>query len=219
MAGFDAFIDFISQTEGKVLWICAFSRYAWEYVESVCNAGSIFREIYKLGAWNEKDIDSLIARRMKAADYQASYEDLIVDRLEGTQFESEVIRTGDRYRQLLWDYSDGIPRVALHFWLRSLVNSGDHQVKVRLFADPSADELENLNEQNRFVLAAVVIHENLTLADATRSLNYPAHSCETALNYLCSRGFLEQTDSRFRVSSHWHRAVIRYLRRKHLLYS
>jgi hypothetical protein len=220
MKGFLAFTEIVSRTEHHMVWVCSFSRYAWEYVESVTGHPFYFREILHLKPWGQKAMDEMIAKRMAATGYQVTYEDLIVERLDGTEFENEVIRTGERYRQLLLDYADGLPRVALHFWIRSLIPAEGKLLKVRLFKDPSADSLEQLPEHIRFLLGAVVMHENLTVEDAARVLNYTRKNCEYALRFLCARRILEEREGgRYKVSSHWHRAVIRYLRRKHILYS
>ncbi|MCB9488932.1 MAG: AAA family ATPase [Deltaproteobacteria bacterium] len=217
--GFSAFAGIVSRTAPNILWICAFSRYIWEYVEKTYFGRSIFSRIVILDPWDESAIGDLIALRMQSAGFQASYEDLVVDKVDGTEFENEVVRTGERYRQLLCDYADGLPKVALHFWLRSLTYAGDHTVKVRLFKAPSADELEEFNDQSRFALAAIIIHQNLTLPEAEKVLNIPLHICELILRNLTARGLTELVDGRYQITAHWHRAVVRYLRRKHLLYS
>jgi hypothetical protein len=99
----------------------------------------------------------------------------------------EVIRTSERYRRLLWDYADGNPRIALHFWLRSLAPDGPQHVRLRLFAAPSADDLEGLQEEARFVLGAVVLHQSLTVPEAARVSRYTPALCESLLDFLLMR--------------------------------
>jgi hypothetical protein len=219
MKAYKAFSEIVGRTVPHLLWICSFSRYAWEYVESVLVTKSIFRSVYKLAPLEIETIERLIAKRMKHAGFEASYEDLIVERAEGAEFDSEILRTEERYRQLLWDYTEGIPRLVVHFWLRSLVMAQENKVKVRLFNAPSADELEELNEQSRFMLAALITHQNFTVREAAIVLNYSEQICDMILGFLCDKKFVEQQSGHYRVTSHWYRAVIRYLRRKHLLYS
>ncbi|HPQ71478.1 MAG TPA: hypothetical protein PKW95_20295 [bacterium] len=219
LAGFNAFGEIVGRTVPHIAWVCSFSKYVWEFVDSARLARNIFSDVYELRAWDEKAIDRLLTDRMGRSAVHVSYDDLIIDRVDGTQFASEVIRTGERYRQLLWDYADGLPRMALHFWLRSLAPAGDDGVKVRLFADPDTGVLEKLNEPSRFLLAAVVTHGNLTVPDAARVLNYPPGTCELLFTSLAARGILRDDGGRYRVSSFWDRAVNRYLKRKHLLYS
>ncbi len=219
LQGYEAFAELLARTGSTLFWVCSFSKYAWEHLGNICRGRNQFRAVYRLETWPEEDIGALIEHRMASVGFRASYEDLVVDRVDGTEFQSEVIRTGERYRRLLWDYADGNPRVAVHFWLRSLVPDGEHRVRVRLFAAPSAEELDALQEESRFLLAAIVTHENLSLQEAAQVLRYPRHLCEAALNYLVTQGLLEFADGRYRVTVHWNRAVLRFLRRKHLLFS
>ncbi len=219
LEGYEAFAELVAGTSASLFWVCSFSKYAWEHLGNVYRGRDLFRAVHRLDTWPEEDIGALIAHRMGSVGCRASYEDLVVDRVDGTEFQSEVIRTGERYRRLLWDYADGNPRVAVHFWLRSLIPDGMNRVRVRLFAAPSAEELDALGEQSRFLLAAIVTHENLSLQEAARVLRYPRHLCEAALNYLVAQGLLEFADGRYRVTVHWNRAVLRFLRRKHLLFS
>jgi len=219
MKGFKVFGEIIGRTVPHIFWVCTFSQYAWEYAASVVLTRNIFHDVYTLGPWDEPAISAIINRRMKVAGFKPSFENLIVEKVDGTAFENEVIRTGERFRQLLWDYSDGIPRVAIHFWLRSLYQPKENIVKVRLFSAPSPDLLEEINEPTRFVLAALVLHQNLSIDEAAMVLNYPAHVCELILGFLENYGMAQHQGNRFYIQSHWHRAIVRYLKRKHLLYS
>ena len=219
LEGYEAFTELVARTWDRLFWVTAFSKYAWEHVQAVYRGRNLFRNVYRFQAWPEEEIGRLIERRMAAAGFQASYEDLIVERVDGAELENEVVRTGERYRRLLWDYADGNPRVAVHFWLRSLVPDAGERVRVHLFAAPSADELDTLQEQLRFLLAAIVTHENITREELSTVLRFPVHLCESALNYLEAQGFVELKDGRYRVTAHWNRATIRFLRRKHLLFS
>jgi hypothetical protein len=212
-------MDIIGRTCGRHIWLCAFSRYMWDHLTSVYRGQSFFRRTLELDAWNEESLGQLIDKRMMTAGFTISYQDLIVGHVDGTTFFHEVIRTSERYRRLLWDYTDGNPRVALHFWLRSLVPDGRQHVRVRLFEAPSADDLEVLQEEARFILGAVVLHQSLTVREAARVLRYAPALCESLLEFLLGQGYLVNEAGRFYLSTHWYRAVIRFLERKHLVQS
>jgi hypothetical protein len=215
--GYQTLMDIIGRTCGRHLWVGAFSRYMWDHLTSVYRGQSFFRRTLALDPWDEESIGELIYKRMTAAGFTASYQDLIVRRVDGTTFFHEVIRTSERYRRLLWDYADGNPRIALHFWLRSLVPDGPQHVRVRLFEAPSADDLEGLQEEARFILGAVVLHQSLTVPEAARVLRYTPALCESLLDFLLGQGYLVNEAGRFYISTHWYRAVIRFLKRKHLV--
>jgi hypothetical protein len=118
----------------------------------------------------------------------------------------------------VWDYADGNPRVALHFFRLSLVWTQGRSVDVRLFPTPSVEALEPFETRTWFALACVVQHENLTVDEAAVSLRFARTECARALQLLHERGFLTRSESgRYRVCSHWSRAVQRFLQRKKLL--
>mgnify|MGYP006170423083 CR=1 FL=1 len=91
------------------------------------------------------------------------------------------------------------------------------QVDARLFPMPDANRLERFKAHAQFILAALVQHENLSAAEATRSIRFAPHECERVLNMLAQDGVLTQEAGRYRVSTHWNRAVLHFLQRKKLL--
>ncbi len=208
----------VRRTSGRVMWVCAFAQHTWEYLDFAAGAQDVFQRVVTLPGWPEPEVQELIDLRMAATGYEASYEDLATKDVHPLQREAELAQTRERYLRLLWDYTDGIPALAQQFWLRSLVPDGDAKVRVRLFEGPVPDRLERLAEQSRFVLNAVVSHEELTLDEAVLVLQYPPQQCLSLLEQLRSRRYLQFVDGRYRVDPLWDRAAVRYLRRKHLLY-
>jgi hypothetical protein len=215
--GFDALGDIVRRTSPNVFWVCSFSHYMWAFLLFSTRGQDVFRTVIRLSKWPEEAIGELIDARMAAAGWTAVWDDLLPPRVAAADRDFERTRMRDRYLRLLWDYSDGNPRVALHFWLRSLVVDGEHQVRVRLFDGPSPDELEWLSTESRFLLAAVVLHENLSAEETTRVLRVTRGHGLAVFEQLLARGVLEYEDNRYRVAALWSRAAVRYLHRKNLL--
>ncbi|MHC4837912.1 MAG: ATP-binding protein [Planctomycetota bacterium] len=217
-AGYEAFAEVVSRTIRHHVWVCAFSRYTWAYLQHVYPQQNVFSLVVDLDAWPEERIRALIEHRMALAQVTPSYEDLVLAPSAEAMETDELGRTSARYIRLLWDYADGNPGIALHFWLRSLV-PGDtpDTVRVRLFDDPDAAELAALREEARFVLKAVVFHETITAEEAARVLNYDRSRCEAVLDYLLGRGYLTVSGDRYRIDVQWFRALVRFLKRKNLL--
>jgi hypothetical protein len=217
--GFKAFARIVRRTLDRVVWVCAFSRYTWEFIEFATRGQDVFQRVIRLRAWSEERIRELVESRLDAAGYRADFGDLLDREVHELEREDALQATRERYLRLLWDYTDGVPALALHFWLRSLIATGEDEVRVRLFEGPTADRLERLGEQSRFVLNAVISHENLTVDKTARVLHYSPAKCLSLLEALRAQGYLESRDGRYRIALHWDRAAVRYLRRKHLLYS
>lgn len=221
LEGLEAFSKIMGRTVGRVVWVCSFSRYIWEHVEFIMRQQNPFRQVFVLEGWTDLTLGELIQKRMAICGVEATYDRMMAaEGASGGQpdAERELNRTRERFLRLLWDYTDGVPRTAMHYWLRSLVQGDNGTVSVGLFNIPSSDNLEKLQEQARFMLHAVASHENMTLEEAKRVLRYPKGQCHALLELLCAEGYIKKVGDRYRVTVQWGPEVVRFLRRKHLLY-
>ncbi|WP_197041179.1 hypothetical protein [Chondromyces apiculatus] len=213
----DALQRLIEQASDSAFWLCTMDLYAFHYLRFARQNVGAFRTTLTLPRWSEQEIASLIHARNEQSGYAISFDDLLLEEVGGHEREARLVSTEHDYMRLLWDHADGSPRVALHFWLRSLVPDGDRKVRVRLFRSPYEDELEILDEPARFVLASVMWHGDVTPEEAERSLRYPASTCEAVLVRLAERGVLAAAERRYRVTTRWQGAVSGFLLRKHLI--
>ncbi|GAB5543742.1 MAG: hypothetical protein SangKO_035020 [Sandaracinaceae bacterium] len=218
MRALETMVEITARTSANIVWVCAFSRYTWLYLERARQAQDLFSARVELGAWPEEKIAALIRKRMETLNRQASFRDLVVDRLAGSALEDAVLRTESEYLRLLWDYSVGNPRVAMHYWKHSL-SVDDEKLRVQLFRAPEVEALEELHEQSRFLLAAVALHENVTEEEAALTTGIDRRQCAAILAFLAGRRYVEcDANGAWRITTHWYRAIIRYLRRKRLLF-
>ena len=214
---FDAFANLVERTQRSVFWLCAMSGLAWQRLQAVRSTKLVFRHHQVLEGWSEEKVRELIRTRVAAAGIRPNYSDLVVDRMEGVSTQARLIESEEGYTRLLWDYSDGNPRVALHFYLRSLVPESADSARVRLFKGPPVDVLGQFDEACLFTLSAVVTHENTTLGETSVVTGYPEQLCRIHLDRLLELGALKIDDERYRITTYWHRAAIRLLRRRSLL--
>lgn len=222
---YEMFIRIAQATVGKVLWVIAFARLPFEYLQQTHPGHDVYDRVIYLDAWSETQISDLIDARMAAVGFTADYEQLRLNAATvSTSSMNTLAQTGaiermmDRYHRLIWDYADGNPRVALHFFRLSLDWVRGTHVRVRLFPMPASSELEDFAARSRFVLACLVQHENLTVAEAAESLCFPLTECARALQLMHHRGILSCDESgRYRVTCHWIGAVTHFLKRKKLL--
>lgn len=221
LEGLEAISKIMGRTVGRVVWVCSFSRYIWEHVEFIMSKQNPFRHVFILEGWTDLTLGELIEKRMAICGVEATYDRMMAAEGAGRgqpDAANELDRTRQRFLRLLWDYTDGVPRVAMHYWLRSLVQGHNDSVSVGLFDIPSSDNLEKLQEQARFMLHAVASHENMTLEEARRVLRYPKGQCHALLELLRAEGYIKKVGNRYRVTVQWGPEVVRFLRRKHLLY-
>ena len=69
------------------------------------------------------------------------------------------------------------------------------------------------------LLAAVALHENVTEEEAALTTGIDRRQCAAILAFLAGRRYVEcDANGAWRITTHWYRAIIRYLRRKRLLF-
>jgi hypothetical protein len=214
---FDAFATLVEQTRHQLFWLCAMNRFAWQRLYAVRTTPAVFRFHQHLPGWDEESIRDLIQSRIAVAGVEASYRDLVLDQLEGVSAQARLIKSEEGYARLLWDYSDGNPKVALHFFMRSLVPAHWDRVRVRLFKGPQVEQLEEIGEQGLFVLAAIITHVRLTLEELVKVTRYPEKLCRIYLDRLVDLGTLGRDQNGYQVTTYWQRATVRLLLRLNLL--
>ncbi len=92
---------------------------------------------------------------------------------------------------------------------------------MHLFSAPRIGDLEGLPDDIAFVLAALVEHENVTAEELATVSNVSPEFSRFALQYCSEHGYMwrnEQT-GRTKLTTRWQKPIIRYLKRRHLLYS
>jgi len=214
---FSAFATLVNRTCNNVFWLCSMSSYAWRHLRAVRPDATVFRTRRHLVGWSDDQISELIRSRCAACDVRFNYADLVVDRLEGVSVRSRLIESEEGYTRLLWDYSDGNPRAALHYFLRSLDPDRGNSVRVRLFKAPDVALLEDGGQDGLFALAAIVTHESISVGDLIEVTRFDRVQCFIHLDRLLELGAITLDDEMYRVSTTWHRAAVRLLRRRNLL--
>jgi hypothetical protein len=214
---FSAFAALVNRTCRNVFWLCSMSSYAWRHLRAVRPDATVFRTRLHLGGWSDEHIGALIAARSAASGVRFNYADLVVDSMEGVSVRSRLIESQEGYTRLLWDYSDGNPRAALHFFLHSLDPERADRVRVRLFKAPEVQVLEDGGFDGLFVLAAIVVHESISLDHLVEVTRFDRVQCFIHLDRLREIGAVVVDGGMFRVSTTWHRAAVRLLRRRNLL--
>jgi hypothetical protein len=216
MGAVDALFKLMHETRQTTLWVLSCTELAWRYLQHARDLGAYFDVVQRLSPWNEEQVRSLILRRVNECGVPVSFEELLVKDVEGMESSVQVVANQDGFIRLLRDFSEGNPRVALHYWLESLEADGEGVI-VRLYESPSADALEQLPDDSRFVLQSVVLHGRLTALQAARSLWMPLERVEGLLASCGRQGICTERDNgEIHVDVHWFEATKRFLRRKNL---
>ncbi|WP_437581991.1 ATP-binding protein [Sorangium sp. So ce887] len=114
----EAFLEIIERSAPSTFWLCAIADHPYRYLVFARGGATVFRTIVHLAPWSEQRLAELLTARTRASGYSVSYEDLVMDDDESVDRAQSELRTERDFARLLWDYAQGCPRVALHFWQR-----------------------------------------------------------------------------------------------------
>ena len=216
--GVDEFLDLATLTNHRIFWILVFDSFPWDYLHRVRDRRGFFREIVRLRPFDDAQLRELIERRNEAAGIFPDF-----DRLTGGEDRAdqyfEVVKTSAGYYRLLAEYSRGNLRVALHFWLRSLVMEDDGKVHVSLFRRPDAKQLRSLDDDFLFALTAIAQHRALSVRELAEILDLEPGEVEVTVNLLRETGYIEPARSgRLRIAVQMFFPVINRLREENFLH-
>ena len=216
--GVDEFLELSTLTNHRVFWILVFDSFPWDYLHRVRDRRGFFRETVRLRPFDDGQLKALIERRNEAAGIFPDF-----DRLTGSEDRSdqyfEVVKTSAGYYRLLAEYSRGNLRVALHFWLRSLVMEDDGKVHVSLFRRPDAKQLRTLGDDLLFALTAIAQHRALSVDELAEILDLERGEVEVTVNLLRETGYIEHARSgRLRIAVRMFFPVLNRLREENFLH-
>ncbi len=209
-------------TSDEHFWICGFHGPTWAYLRGVPGVfdPALFERVHPLAPAGPGALARWLGTTVQQADLELSFDDLAgigpntldVERLRG--------KARAAYWRLLADASSGNPQVARALFLGGASVEG-RKLLVGLFDAPTPMQLQDVSDNELFVLTAVVVHDHLAVDQLARTLNLPQSGVRTACQRLVARGVLcsdgfEET-SQYRLELPWLPAVERHLRNKNFL--
>lgn len=212
-----AFNTIAQLTGDHIFWLCSLSNYPYRYYSWASGDNTVFRAVVTLPPWPEKTIETLLRTRSDLAGLRLNFDGLLMESAENYQAKTDPAATAKDYNRLIWDLSLGSPRAAIQYWVTSLSVDAGGVARVRFFNRPDGKVLDDLNEQDRFVLACVVWHEQASIAEISSMLRFPSGTCTDAIWRLRELGVLHGRGDYFRVTAQWWPETVRYLKRKHLV--
>jgi hypothetical protein len=200
----------------NVFWLICIDSQSWAYLANVFGRYYQFNKLLSCKPWSQSDIRSLILSRNQLSGFKISYDQVL---LSSRGPEAGSLRNAEQlYFSLLWDACHGNPGLALELWLSSLVvRKGE--VTVGLPDEINSAALERLEEDQYFVYASLVLHENMSTEELVESTAVAESRVRAALRTGFDLGFLQRSEGRrYRVRIAWYHAITRLLARKNLLH-
>lgn len=209
----------IDGTRKQVFWVLTMSGLAWNHLRAAGKELAFLRRKFVLEPATEKQIKALIGSRLEENGLEVGYADLMAveGRREDLLARSRLGR--QTFMNYLWDFTDGNPQIALHFFLRSLVSGSDGLLHVRPFKAPDEEPLAEMGDGALFLLAAVMRHNGLDVRQAAITTAYSLGRVEGLFLHLEDVGAVGEHEEVYRVPVNWRATVLRALRRRNILVS
>ncbi len=219
---FDRVLELARDTSVKCTWIFAVDEALWRFLERARGSRPLFDEAIHLAPWAETSIVQLLTQRNARAGISPSFENLLSNLpadADDVDIAEALQRTEAAYYRLLWDYASGNPAIALHFWRKCLGVDAKGKICVRLFQAAEAEDLEGLPDSAVFVLRATVQLGHASLEQVCAATSLPHAQVKDALRYGVAKGYFIHQDDHYRITWNWFRAITRFLKRRHMLFS
>ncbi|EAS64169.1 ATP-binding protein [Photobacterium angustum] len=199
--------------------IIAVEKSCWRFVDRARGERLLFDLVTFMPRWSEQQIGDLLKTRTSSeGEFALSFEGLVLPRQWDEDDITEEERAQRGFYRILWDYSDGNPTVAVRFFRFSLQRDKDtDKVLVRLFKAPQSEDLEQMPKPMLAVLRSIVQLEVASPQELSECTQLSLDEVIGTLRYFQSRGFIEWSDDKAKISDHWFRHITNVLHRQHLL--
>ncbi len=225
VGGFEALrvvLQVLHATSDEHFWVCGFHGPTWSYLRGVPGVfdPAFFHQVHPLPAAGADALSQWLGTVTQQAELELSFDDLAG--IGPNTLEAERLRGRARvaFWRLLADASAGNPEVARALLLGGATVDGA-ALRVGLFDEPVPAQLQDLSDNELFVLTAVVVHDRLAVDQLARALNLPRSGVRTACQRLVARGILAsegyEDSSEYHLELPWIPAVERHLRNKNFL--
>lgn len=221
----EAFLLIISQTGRQVFWALSCSRYAWSYLDKIFRVGEYF--IYKCTTdeLTEAEIRDVIMSRHPISGYELEF--VAGDREQSSRSYKKLLNDyqarqdylDKRYFAELYKVAEGNVSIALLYWLRSVLIEDDTTIKITPLSETLRQIGDNLSEDAIFVLAFILLHDDLTPPQLALAFHISEQESQLLLSRLAAKSLLSAgEDGRYYLNHLLYRHITRILKTKNIIH-
>jgi hypothetical protein len=201
--GFDGYRELqkvLVETAASHFWCATFNEHSWNYLKGVFRTEVGWPRMMEMPPFSEDDVRQLIMKHHHRSKYELSY-DAIISAAQNPDDVGALGQIETQFFRLLWGQSNGNPRAGLVLWLSALRLERDGRLHVSIPQHRAPKALATLSDDQLFVCAAVLRHENLSRAEIGAVTQLPDVTIRAALRHVEDGHILFRTpDRRYRVA-------------------
>lgn len=207
----------INELKGLVLWVLTFDNSAWNLLSSLGIATGFYSTEIELKKWTEEQITELFENRIKDADIELDFSQLVIPRqLADIDDDSLETRNQTGIYRIIWGYADGNPAIACRTFADAISHEKDKYL-VRLPDYPETKIIEHFDINTLLVLRVICQFGRCSVNGIVQNLRLHGLIVNSAVSSCEAQGIIEKIQGRYQVSWLWYRNVSKYLARQNLL--
>ncbi len=215
------FFDLMSNTTRKVLWICAYTRHSWNYLDLALKISDYYIRKIELTKLGDKTIEEIIFRRNQLSGYKIIFEpsadhheNKVYNKLNEEE-KQEYLRK--EFFSNLNKSCNGNISLALLYWLRSTHEVTGESITITNLHEIDFSFVKAFSSEYLFTLHAIIIHDGLTLEDYSKIFNTTSHLARNVLIPMLEKGLLIRPKEKYNINPILFRQVAQFLRSKNFI--
>lgn len=218
----EKFLLLISQTQSKVFWIVSIGSYSWSFLDRVISIDRYFHHLIFLSQLEEEQIREIILKRHRISGYGLEFlpdDSLANDRKYKKihDFEAQQAFLDKAFFKELHQITQGNISVAFLLWQLSVEEFKKDKVLIRSNLILETSFLNDLPEDELFMLEALLEHEILTIEEHSVIFRETEEYSSQLLNRMRNKGLLVETQSGYQLHYMLYKAVVRTMKSKNIL--
>ncbi len=214
----------ISETKENIFWVVSCSRYAWDFLSKAKGVETHFTHLFYTDLVSDEQMFEVIMSRHDKSAYRLLFEPDESTR-KSRAYRKRLHKPAEAQEYLkkeffnrLTEISKGNISVAILLWLRSIKKVEGRTITILPFNSADIESLDLLTSEVLFVLASLLLHDSLRVAELCRVMNISLSESRVLLSRLKSRGILLESNGLYRVNQLVFRQVIRMLKKRNIVH-
>ncbi len=216
------FFQVLSMTNNKIFWIATCNQYAWNYLYKVLNINDFFAYVVSFEKLKDADIKEIIMKRHNMSGYKLNFlpgkSDLANKQFLKLNEEEKSRFLQNKFFTDLNKISQSNVGLAQLFWLRSIVSLLDNQINIASLSSINFGFLKSLSKEKVFTLAALLVHDGLTIEEHAKIFNMSIEQSKLLLYAMFDDGQIRVTNDVYRINFLLYVHAIRLLKDQNILH-
>lgn len=180
-------IELIRVFGRKSFFIINCNIYAYNLINKILPIAENFISVVECEPFNARELKSLIQNRHKSSGLTYFYKNK-------SEEELSQIKTAALFNSF-FNFSGGIPGVAMNAWLRSISKVSGQNIYVTKPELPYTEILDHINSDWLIIIALFIQHKNMNVPKLARIMKFSDEEAKKNITNLANAGILEHRDN------------------------